>query len=111
FVAPLKRMKAYYPDGTASSDDGRGRAKKAVAYGDSTGRPTTPGPNGLPRQFTDSPNWAGRVTLLEIGEYFSKVNLSGGRTTWAYQLKTMLPRPKGKATRVIITQWDQPRRD
>ena len=114
FVPALRRMKGYYPDGTAASDDGRGRAKKATTFGDSTGRPTPPPatPGALPRQFnTESPNWAGKVTLFEIGEYFSSVNLSGGKTTWAYDLKTTLPRPKGKATRVIITQWDQPRRD
>jgi virginiamycin B lyase len=38
------------------------------------------------------------------------LNLSGGRTTWPYELKT-LPRPTGKATRVIITQYDMPRPD
>jgi streptogramin lyase len=45
----------------------------------------------------------------ELAQYLSSINLSAG-TTWEYPLKT-LPRPKGKATRVIITEYDLPRRD
>jgi streptogramin lyase len=37
------------------------------------------------------------------------MNLSAGRTTWPFELKT-LPRPKGKSTHYIVTQWDVPRR-
>jgi streptogramin lyase len=40
-------------------------------------------------------------------DYLAGVNLSGG-TNWEYPLKT-LPRPTGRATRVIITEWDLPR--
>ena len=40
-------------------------------------------------------------------EYFSSINLSG-HSTWEYDLKTF-PRPSGRATRVIITEWDLPR--
>src|SRR5882672_1118727 len=43
-----------------------------------------------------------------VGEYLSTVNLSSS-TTWQYPLKTF-PRPKGKATRVIMTEYDLPRR-
>jgi virginiamycin B lyase len=39
-------------------------------------------------------------------EYFSKINLSNGPRSYA--LKT-LPRPTGRATRVIYTQYDLPR--
>jgi len=39
------------------------------------------------------------------------VNLGGGRTTYPFDVKATLPRPKGKATRVIITQWDVPRKE
>lgn len=39
--------------------------------------------------------------------YFASVNLNP-HTTWEYELKTF-PRPKGRATRVIITEWDLPR--
>lgn len=41
-----------------------------------------------------------------LAEFLSTINQSRG--PWAYQLKT-LPRPKGPATRVIITEYDLPR--
>jgi streptogramin lyase len=41
-------------------------------------------------------------------EYLSSLNLSGGRTHWGFELKT-LPRPAGKSTQVIITEYDLPR--
>ena len=40
-------------------------------------------------------------------EFLSTINLSQS-STWEYPLKTH-PRPKGKATRVIITEYDLPR--
>jgi len=40
-------------------------------------------------------------------EWLSTINLSSS-STWSFPLKT-LPRPKGKATRVIITEYDLPR--
>ncbi len=40
-------------------------------------------------------------------EWLSTINLSQS-STWEYSLKTH-PRPKGKATRVIITEYDLPR--
>jgi virginiamycin B lyase len=43
----------------------------------------------------------------QIGDYLAKINLSGG-PTWSYELKTA-PRPKGRATRVIYTEYDLPR--
>ncbi len=42
-----------------------------------------------------------------FAEFASTVNLSQGET-WDYELKT-LPRPSGKGTRVIITEYDLPR--
>jgi virginiamycin B lyase len=41
------------------------------------------------------------------GEYLAKVNLSEV-SQWEYPLKT-LPRPTGRATRVIVTEYDMPR--
>src|SRR5262245_6787899 len=41
-------------------------------------------------------------------EYLAGINLSGAMT-WDYSLK-ILPRPTGRATRVIITEWDLPRK-
>src|SRR5262245_33129535 len=42
--------------------------------------------------------------------YLATLNLSEGRTTWTYPLKTY-PRPTGKATRVVITEYDLPRKE
>jgi virginiamycin B lyase len=41
-------------------------------------------------------------------EYLAKINLSTG-PQWSYAFKT-LPRPKGKATQVIYTEYDLPQR-
>jgi virginiamycin B lyase len=43
----------------------------------------------------------------KVAEYLSTVNLSK-TDHWEYPLKA-LPRPKGRATRVIITEYDMPR--
>ena len=48
--------------------------------------------------------------MTELAEYLTTLTLSGDRTTWPYELKALLPRPTGPATRVIITEWDQPRK-
>src|SRR5712692_314031 len=42
----------------------------------------------------------------DFAEYLATINLSS-RTKWDYPLKT-LPRPAGRATRVIITEYDLP---
>jgi streptogramin lyase len=106
WVPVIKRMQSYYPDGTASSDDGRGRGQREVTYGDSLGNPTQPRKE---RPEIAGAPWAG-FQGMQLPEYLATVNLSGGKTTWDYPLKT-LPRPKGKSTRVIITEWDMPRKD
>lgn len=46
---------------------------------------------------------------LQFGEYASTVNLSKA-SRWGYELKT-LPRPTGKGTQVIMTEYDLPRRE
>jgi virginiamycin B lyase len=43
----------------------------------------------------------------KVAEYLSTVNLSK-TDRWEYPLKA-LPRPKGRATRVIVTEYDMPR--
>ena len=43
----------------------------------------------------------------EQAAYFASVNLAE-HSTWEYDLKTF-PRPKGRATKVIMTEWDLPR--
>jgi streptogramin lyase len=52
----------------------------------------------------ERPVQQGRVSAT--AEYLASVNLSSGR--YGYTLKT-LPRPTGKATRVIVTEYDLPR--
>ena len=48
-----------------------------------------------------------RVRLYRAAaEYLSTINLSAGKS-WSYELKT-LPRPSGRATRVIYTEYDLP---
>ena len=48
---------------------------------------------------------------VKFAEYLSSINLSSATEgKWKYELKT-LPRPKGRATKVIITEYDLPRRD
>lgn len=49
-----------------------------------------------------------RLARERQAAYMSTVNLRAG-TTWNYDLKT-LPRPKGKGTQVIITEYDLPRK-
>jgi streptogramin lyase len=99
FLPLITRMQSYYTDGSASSNDGRGR-----------------GQIGTPDQVAAAPQnpmWGREpfgIPKKELAEYLASLNLSGGRTTWPYELTT-LPRPRGKATRVIITQYDMPRPD
>ena len=45
--------------------------------------------------------------LRRLAAYLATVNQSSG--AWAYPLKT-LPRPSGRATRVVITEYDMPRK-
>ena len=103
FVRVIRRMNAYYPDGTAVSNDNRGWGQRLLKYGDSFGKMTPDGP-----MEGRGDRWGG-WDMKELGEFLENVNLSGGRSTWSYDLKASLPRPTGKGTRVIITQWDQPR--
>jgi virginiamycin B lyase len=46
--------------------------------------------------------------VRKVAEYLASVNLSAG-PTWPYRLQT-LPRPKGGATRVVVTEYDLPRK-
>jgi virginiamycin B lyase len=44
----------------------------------------------------------------KVAEYLASVNLSA-QAVWTYPLR-MLPRPAGRATRVVITEYDLPRK-
>src|SRR5262245_53123315 len=105
FEAVISRMNSYYPDGTAVSNDGRGWGQKLLKFGDSFGKMT---PNG-PAEEGRGGRW-GSWQIPELAAYLEKLNLSAGKTTWAYEPKAVLPRPPGQGTRVIITQWDMPRK-
>ena len=52
-----------------------------------------------------------RVQIYKaVGDYLAQVNLSTSENgTWGYELKTF-PRPKGRATRVVYTEYDLPRK-
>jgi len=99
FVDLITRMQSYYPDGSAVSRDKRGRGQ--------IGMPSQVAAAAQNSRWGLEPLW---VPKKELAEYLATINLSGGRTTWPYELKT-LPRPKGKATSIIITQYDMPRPD
>jgi streptogramin lyase len=95
FVNVISRMQTYFGDGTAvSNQSGRGRGQ----HNDVT-----------LEQALKNASW-GSAPKRALADYLASVNLSGGRTTWSFPLKT-LPRPHGAATRVIITQYDLPRKD
>jgi streptogramin lyase len=53
---------------------------------------------------------APRPKDADFAQYLSTLNLSGGRSKWNFEFKP-LPRPKGKATKVIVTEYDLPRSD
>ena len=48
-----------------------------------------------------------RQSRQRFAEYLSTINLSSG-STWTYALKAF-PRPRGKDTQVIVTEYDLPR--
>ncbi len=66
-----------------------------------TPQPLVPGP----RQEAQGPR--DPAATKRAAEYLASVNLSKG-PVWSYPLQTM-PRPKGRATHVIITTYDLPR--
>jgi len=64
--------------------------------------PTHPRPRGI-----EQAGGAERLGSEKTAKFLSSINLSTA-DQWAYPLKT-LPRPTGKATHVIITEYDLPR--
>ncbi len=65
-------------------------------------QPLLPGPRGERPAVSDR-------AAPAAAELLAKANLSQGPTR-SYDLKT-LPRPKGRATKVVITEYDLPRKD
>src|SRR5947209_9435864 len=63
-----------------------------------------------PQMRVSAPNLTRRfgAGTDDLAKYLASVNLSSS-PTWSYSLKT-LPRPTGPSTRVIITEYDLPRK-
>ena len=97
FVPVITRMQKYYPDGTTVGTEGRGRAQL-----DSPAA-------AMAAEKNPSFGYVPGANKVELGKYLATINQSGGRPLPAKF--SLLPRPKGKGTRVIITQYDMPRRD
>lgn len=96
-IPVITRMMRYFEDGSAVPS-GTGRAKATLKEKDRL--------KGLEQQ----PNWFGRVSKAELAKLIADANLSGGRTASPFALK-VLPRPKGIATKAIVTTWEIPRKD
>lgn len=97
FVNVINRMQDYFGDGSMVSTERRGRARVlSQAEKDNNHK---------------NPNWGfyPPTDKKKLGAFLASVNQSGGRAL--PKAVATLPRPKGKETRVIITQWDQPRKD
>ncbi len=99
FVAVITRMQKYYPDGSMAGTEtpARGRARFTLKERQDMA------------EKADSWGVSPGVKKTDLAAYLATINLSGGRTLPA-TFRT-LPRPTGKATRVIVTQYDMPRRD
>ena len=63
-----------------------------------------------PQKRVSAPNLTRRfgAGTEDLAKYLASINLSSG-PVWSYSLKT-LPRPTGASTRVIITEYDLPRK-
>ena len=59
-------------------------------------------------QMRVAPQPVNDAAIRRLAAYLATINLSGS-PQWNYQLRT-LPRPTGRATRVVITEYDLPRR-
>ena len=93
----MQRMIEYYADGTAvSNDNRRGRAARIQEP-------------GRVDSLEKNPVWGvvPGIPRTELAAFVAKNNLSDGRTEHPFELKT-LPRPTGKGTQVIITEYDMP---
>jgi streptogramin lyase len=90
----IKRMGTYNSDHTGLVRQQRNAA--AAALSPAAQQTSTP----RPQQWGSAP-------VSELAPYLASINLSSGEK-WSYALKT-LPRPKGTATRAIVTEYFPPR--
>ncbi len=94
--AVITRMQKYYLDGTAYGYEGRVRAVLDTKEAQ--------------ERAEKNPNWGywPAMSKQAIGDYIATFNARSG---WkAPQAPRTLPRPKGAETKVIVTQWDMPRK-
>src|SRR5206468_488659 len=100
FPAVVTRMAKYYLDGSTYGFEGRGRAVMET-------------PEAQERA-EKNPNWTYSffppTAKTTYGAYLSTINQNGAGKNLPAEFKT-LPRPKGVETKVIITQYDMPRKD
>ena len=94
WVPVIQRMSLYDPDRTSGVKGGRAQKQ----------RPGKPGFDAMGNSLNEWRGWP----IEKIARHLAALNLSGGKTTWSYPLKTM-PRPKGRATRAIVTVYPIPR--
>ena len=97
WVSVITRMQLYYPDGSMAGTEGRGRAAREGQEA---------------REASEkNPSWgfSPGVQKTDLAGYLATINMNGGRSLPSDL--TTLPRPTGKATKVIITQYDLPRKD
>jgi streptogramin lyase len=98
FPAVITRMAKYYLDGSTYGFEGRGRAVLE--------RPE------VQERVEKNPNWPYWPPLpkADLGAYLATINQNGFGKNLPATFKT-LPRPTGAETKVIITQYDMPRKD
>src|SRR5258706_194528 len=98
FPAVITRMQKYYLDGTTYGFEGRARAVMETPQAQAGAE--------------KNPNWGYWPALKksDLGAYLATLNMNGFGKSLPTELKT-LPRPKGAETKVIITQYDMPRKD
>jgi len=99
FMPVISRMNTYAADNSSACGPGDSLRCDAKTAGRAQAQRLAAPSEGLSYGGADA---------RELAEYLSSVNLSGGRKTWNFPLKA-LPRPKGKATRAIVTVFPIPR--
>lgn len=101
FAPIIERMGRYSQGSTIARPQLRPNTRGRAAAGPIMGEATDAGREG------ERP--ASQSRTQAMAEFAASINLSAG-PHWSYALKT-LPRPTGKATRVIVTEYDLPRPD
>ena len=100
FPAVITRMAKYYLDGSTYGYEGRGRAILETPE--------------RQQGAEENPNWTYSffppVKKTDLGVLLAMINQNGAGRHLPATFKT-LPRPTGAETKVIITQYDMPRKD